>query len=94
MAEKYPVVTVRTGYNIYHDEEFEITNTNEDYHKIIHREIIRDNCLEVLALCKWIYCCDRSFPCFDEMMEIAIKKASYKMFVLVLYVEFLLRRTR
>lgn len=29
--------------------------------------------------------CDWAFPWFDEMMEIAIKHASFRMFVLILY---------
>ena len=87
MVKKYDVVTYKTGYDLYQDPLFRIDDDYlefmSDYNRMIHREIQLGNHESIYTLCHWIYYCDRAFPWFDPMMEVALKSADIKTFTLV-----------
>jgi hypothetical protein len=94
LSQKYPIIIPISGYEIYHDHDFEPNRKymefREDYNKLIHREIKSNNIVAVYTLCAWIYYCDeydKETPHFDLMLEIALKEecVNIPMFVFVLY---------
>lgn len=85
MNEKYPITSLRTSHDIYDAPQFEDDpEFMGNYNKLIHREIIKNNTLEVFLLCKRHYR-DRAFPWYDEMLKVAINQSNYSTFMLVFY---------
>lgn len=90
MSEKYPVITVTTGNEIYKDPEFDIISKEyeefmNDYNRMIHREIRSQNVKGIYNLCVAIYHNDRAFPWFDPMLQVAIQESSFRIFCFVYY---------
>lgn len=87
MSSKYPTITSTTGYMIYNDSDFEITNDYleyyNDYNKLIHRAIRENDTCGVFCLCKAIYDNDCSFPWYEPMLVVAIKEGTIGMFCMV-----------
>jgi len=71
MSNYYSEIAPITGYLLYEDEWGD--SFMDDYNKLIHREIKKNNIKAIHSLCSWMYYCDRAFPWYDPMLRLAIE---------------------